>query len=168
MLKNRVSLWKPSAPIPERVGVTEGPLLSSPGVTPAPPLGGRRGRLCTSEDGGVVRTSPLPWEDQHRHTCGSWGPLGFEGDVSPFWRKRCVGRRCCFCCCILMLRPLCLTGGPGVSCLYLFDAYDSFLNIIRNLEGWREQKEIRSPVPSFDLLSVKCFILLNRLEGVRR
>ena len=45
-----------------------------------------------------------------------------------------------------------------LSFLYLFDAYDSFLNIIRNLEGWREQKEIRSPVPSFDLLSnALCF-----------
>lgn len=34
-----------------------------------------------------------------------------------------------------------------LSFLYLFDAYDSFLNIIRNLEAWREQKEIEALCP---------------------
>lgn len=34
MCSKTVSLWKPSAPIPERVGLTEVPLLSSPGGSP--------------------------------------------------------------------------------------------------------------------------------------
>lgn len=47
---------------------------------------------------------------------GLLGSHWLEDDFAPFQRKRCVGRRCCFCCCVMMLRPLCPTGGAGVSC----------------------------------------------------
>ena len=128
VLKNRVSLWKPSAPIPERVGV-RGPTPVLPGSNPHSTLG-RQERTSLHNwrrRGGKNLTTALGGPGQ----AYLWllGSPWVRGQRLPFWRKRCVGRRCCFCCCIPMLRPLCLTGGPGVSCL-------SFICLMLMILSW--------------------------------
>lgn len=168
MLKNRVSLWKPSPPIPERIGI-RGPHSCAPRRQPLPPPSEAGEGICSSEEGSGVRTVLSHREDRYPIPVAPGVPLGWRATSHLCGRKRCAGRHCCFCCCVMMRKRPRPTGGAEVSC-FLFIC---LMVVIRpqmqlGIQGvWSEGRKLGDPRSSFSLVSANCF-MPDMFEGVKR